>query len=197
MTELVRTVRERRVETIVLRPRADTRVADLTATELRVAQAIARGWSTERIAAAHGRSKHTINNQVAAVFVKLGAGARADVTRLIACADARDVPAQLRAAVLEGRFQVVAEREGLDAHEFDVALRETGPSATMIEIARRCALAQSLKAIAIDLGVAGSTVSESLIRFMRAACVRDRAQLIQLMAPLIEASAASALVTAA
>lgn len=55
----------------------------LTSTEVKIAEAISSGQSTEEIAAARQVSRHTVRNQVRSVLDKMDARHRIDVTRIL------------------------------------------------------------------------------------------------------------------
>jgi DNA-binding NarL/FixJ family response regulator len=62
----------------------------LTAAQLEVARAVARGASNAEIARERGTSARTVANQVAAIFARLGARSRRDVAAALGWAPDRD-----------------------------------------------------------------------------------------------------------
>jgi DNA-binding NarL/FixJ family response regulator len=57
--------------------------AGLTASEREVVGHVVRGWSSRKIAELRGVSERTVNNQLAAVYRKLGVCNRFDLVRVV------------------------------------------------------------------------------------------------------------------
>jgi DNA-binding NarL/FixJ family response regulator len=176
---------------IALRP--DARLSRLSRTEYDVARAIVSGLSTREIAFSRERSEHTVNNQIASLFAKLHVGTRPQLVRTLSRsqldpAESTDdvLPLWLCRAIADGNFELHAEHQTANARHFEISTVRRALSPHYLTVARRCARGDQMKVIAIDLGIAVSNVSFFLERFLAATRVRDRHQLIRLMAPVLE-----------
>ena len=183
--------------------------APLTRAEMVIAEAILVGASNQRIARERGRSINTVANQIAALYRKLGVRSRQELVFALArCPntgagssdDASDdrrlrwfARAVLRsqppttgaseAAVLSAGAWRIIDYFDADGGRYVVACRSPSPlSGEERAIVQRRAHGDSVKEIAIDLGVSSATISRRLTRALHKLGLTSHAELPRLFA---------------
>jgi DNA-binding NarL/FixJ family response regulator len=185
----------------------------LTSAEASIAEAILEGASNRRIAFERGRSVNTVANQIAALFRKLGVRSRQELVFVLArqplvandasehegdarlrwfaravlrCQPPTEAAAQI-AALSTGAWRIVDHFDA-DGRRYVIARLIGSPLSTEEQVTvRRRARGDSVKEIAIDMGVSSATVSRRLTRALQRLGLARHAELPRLFAASLAA----------